>query len=259
MLALTAKWYEQAGYYISARETHARAIEIARAAGGDNDVRLVEPLRGIARAFRLEYARGLNPIDLLQKVDSPYRNRELDGSTGRPDRRGQISLERAVKILEAHSAEKDASEKSGMLVDTLLDLGDWHQLTGSPRAALKAYRQAWEISNARMDGSETLFDQPQPITVRSSGGVPLLRPPQDSSEFEEYWAEVEFKVDRRGQVSDVKVKDTNAPKGTLWNLLDTWRGKQFRPRIVDGEAVETKTVKWRQRVRVAKERTARAQ
>jgi hypothetical protein len=220
---------------------------------------MVEPLRGIARAFRLEYVRGLHPMDLQQNQDSPFRNREIDGSSGHPDRRGQQALERAVKILEAHSAQRDASEKSGMLVDTLLDLGDWHQMTGMARSALQAYRQAWAISNARMDGSETLFDQPQPTSVRSSGGVPLLRPPQDRSGFEEYWADVEFNVDRRGQVSDLKVLETNAPKSTQWSLLDTWRGKQFRPRFVDGEPVETKNVKWRQRVWVAKERTARAQ
>ena len=47
-------WYEQAGEYQSARDVYSRAMRIAIKAGGDQDIRLVIPLRALARTYRLE-------------------------------------------------------------------------------------------------------------------------------------------------------------------------------------------------------------
>src|SRR5690606_31674123 len=53
-----ARWYEYVGRYATARVEHMRALRLAEATSGRGSVPTIEPLRGIARAYRLEYLYG---------------------------------------------------------------------------------------------------------------------------------------------------------------------------------------------------------
>jgi hypothetical protein len=243
MLSRTARWYEEAGYYISAREIQAKALDIIRTSGGDNDVRIVEPLRGIARAYRLEYIYGIEPLDAEFNRGSRFESFTSSTSTVRtPDRLGELSLKSAVKSLEAHSTPDASTTTSAILIDTLLELAGWYQMTDDPRAAMAVYRRAWAVSQIHLDGHETLFDQPQPIPLQLSISLPWRRP----IENEWYWADVDYTVTRGGRISDVKVEQSNAPTFIRWKLVKSLSNTLLRPRFVDGEPVDTEHVRSRE-------------
>jgi hypothetical protein len=243
MLSRTARWYETAGYYISAREIHAKALGIIRASGSDDDVRMVEPLRGIARAYRLEYMHGVEPLDPGVNRGSPFESFTPSTIPIRtPDRLGEMSLKKAVKSLEAHSRPETSSAMSALLIDTLLDLAGWYQMTSDPRAAMAVYRRAWAVSQIHLDGRETLFDQPQPIPFQWIIGLPW-RPPKEN---ERYWADVDYTVTRRGRISHVKIEQSDAPKFVQWKLVERLSNTLVRPRFVQGEPVDTEHVRSRQ-------------
>lgn len=244
MLSSTARWYEEARYYISAREIQAKALDIIRASGSDNDVRMVEPLRGIARAYRLEYMQGIEPIDAAFKQGSRFES--LSSTTGPVriffDRLGETSLKDAVKTLEAHSTSDCSSGTGGVLIDTLLELADWYRMTDHPRTAMAVNRRAWAASQTCLDGHETLFDQPQGIPYQLSIGLPWRPPGAD----EHYWVDIDYTVTRSGRISHVKVEQSNAPSFVQWKLVKTVRSTLLRPRFVNGEPVDTKHVRSRQ-------------
>ena len=243
MLSRTARWYEEAGYYISAREIHAKALDVIRTSGSHNDLRMVDPLRGIARAYRLEYMRGIEPLDADFNRASRYVSHTSSANPNRPfDRRGETSLKSAVKSLEAHTTPDASSAAGAILIDTLFELAGWYQMTEDPRAAMAVYRRAWAVSQARLDGHETLFDQPQPIPFQLSIGLPWRPPTLD----EHYWADVDYTVKRSGRISDVKVEQSNAPTYLRSKLVERLLNTLVRPRFVNGEPVDTEHVRGRQ-------------
>jgi hypothetical protein len=259
MLLRAAGWYEAAGYYISEREVQARAVDIVRSSGGNNDVRMVEPLRGIARAYRLEYVHGIEPIDAELNRDSPYvSHTSYLGADSAFDLIGETSLTHAVKILEANEKSGTASTTSALLIDTLLQLGDWYQMIRHPPAAMAAYQRAWALSQESLDGHETLFDQPQAVRVGSDIGA-LRHPSVDHSDYQQYWVDVDYTVDRRGRISDVKVTESNAPKTIQRQVIRGLYNARLRPRFADGHPVDTPHVQIRQTVWAKKFKPLRIQ
>lgn len=247
MLSQVAAWYEEAGLYISARVHYSGQIDLIKRAGGKNDVRLVEPLRGIARAYRLEYAYGLNPADLLlNRGGWMHSEAKLQIPYTRLDYVGESSLLRAIKILE-----KAPPEQQGELVETLIDLGDWYLIGERRDEALRVYRQAWEVS-ARSDSQTVLFSGPEPVPFHSALGVRLRRPPKDRTAFEQYWADLDYTVGSDGRVQDVEIVESNAPKTTRWKLIENLSNTRHRPRFEGGKPVATPHVQKRQRVWVQK-------
>lgn len=247
MLSQIGAWYEEAGLYISARVLYSGQIDLIKRAGGRKDVRLVEPLRGIARAYRLEYAYGLNPADLLlNRGGWMHSDAKLQIPYTRLDYTGEASLIRAVRILE-----KAPAEHQEKLVEALIDLGDWYLIGERRDEAIRLYKQAWKISS-QIDGATTLFSGPEPVPFRSSLGVRLRRPPKDRTDFEQYWADLDYTVGRDGRVEEVQILESNAPRSTRWKLVDNLTNTRHRPRFENGQPVATPHVQKRQRVWVEK-------
>lgn len=245
MLQRTAGWYEEGGRYISARKLYVRSVDIARKAGGENDLRLVAPLRGIAHSYRLEYVHGLHPADAEENRASPFSSRaDFTPNYVRLDALGEKSLRRAVRILQTNTEADRAT-----LMDALLDLGDWFQMAELRNDALQAYGRAWAESIAT---GNPILTEPEPILYRSAMGIALRRPPPDRENFRQYWADLDFTVNREGRIVDVQVGETNAPKHLQWNLVDSFRDTRFRPRFVDGAPVDTPHVQSRQKMWVEK-------
>lgn len=230
-LAHAGDWYEQAGDYQSARDVYLRAIKIARKAGGDQDARLVLPLRAMARTYRLE----------MQYEQEALRGRALDAE-------GQRTLERAARIVRAQAVDSDTT----LRIDTLLELADWYQMSGAVRDALKVYQEAWQTAvDAGRSGAE-LLGEPQPILYRAAVGIALRRPPPDRDKMKHYFVDFEFTVTRFGEVNDVAAKSANAPRDLQLGIAENLKRTHYRPRFVDGEAVDTPGVRIRQGVWVAR-------
>lgn len=247
MLSQVASWYEEAGLYISARVLYSGQIDMIKRAGGKKDLRMVDPLRGIARAYRLEYAYGLNPADLLlNRGGWMHSDAKLQIPYTRLDYVGEASLLRAVRLLE-----KAPAETQGKLVEVLTDLGDWYLVGERREEAIRMYKQAWEVS-AQMKDATLPFTGPEPVPFHTSLGARLRRPPKDRSEYDQYWADLDYTVGRDGRVQDVEVVESNAPRSTRWKLVDSLTNTRHRPRFEAGEPVATPHLQRRQRVWVPK-------
>lgn len=238
-LDTAAHRYEEVGLYLSARKMHRRAVEIARRASGANDLSLVKPLRGIARGFRLEYAYGLAAPDfahLAYEAPEIVSAAQFDAARTRLDRYGQRSLERAVEILSRH-LDTHAAEYH----ETLLELGDWHQLADHHNSALKTYRTLWRSLHAGESepASMALLDTPEALLGGHNGNPRLRRPPADDDRLQKYTVDLDFDVTRLGRVSDVKVVESNAPKDLQMRIIRDFKQTRFRPRFDAGEPVDT--------------------
>lgn len=244
-LEQAAARYEEAGLYFSARRAHHRALEIARATAGDKDFSLVAPLRGLARAYRLEYAYGLALPDITDDayLVSTLRSNADNGSGKFPfDRLGELSLERAVAILRKHPEARPER------VDTLLELGDWHQLAGHYRDALNAYREAWDEIHAD-DTPETVpLATAMPLLFRTQSGFARRRAPFDEEGLRRYTVDFDYTVTRDGRVEDVEVIESNAPPHVEYRVLQDLRQQRHRPKFVNGEPVEERGVLYRRDV-----------
>lgn len=225
-LAHAAEWYERAGQYENARELYQRSTDIARKAGGDHDVRLVGPLRALARTFRLQ----------VQFEPEPLRGRALDAA-------GERMLVRAARIVRENPQVRPA-----LRIDTLLELGDWYQISGAVRDALKVYKEVWAATVASGKPGESVLGEPVPLLYRAAVGVALRAPPPDRRKMKHYWIDFEFRVTRFGQVEGVVAKNTRAPSSLQLGVAQNLKSTHYRPRFAQGEAVDTEGVKVRQGV-----------
>jgi tetratricopeptide (TPR) repeat protein len=225
-LAHAGAWYERAGQYENAREVYQRAVDIARKAGGDRDVRLVNPLRSLARTFRLQ----------VQYEPEPLRGRALDAA-------GERMLVRAARIVRENP---DAS--AALRIDTLLELGDWYQMSGAVRDALKIYQEVWAAAVAAGKPGTSILGEPTPLLYRAAVGIALRSAPQDRRKMKHYWIDFEFRVTRLGQVEDVVAKSSTAPSNLQEGVAENLKRTHYRPRFEDGESVDTDGVKVRQGV-----------
>jgi tetratricopeptide (TPR) repeat protein len=223
-LAHAAEWYEQAGLYDDARQLYSRSMKIARKAGGDQDERLVDPLRGLSQTFRLE-----------AQYESERRV-ALNAA-------GERALERAAAIMRAHP-DGDLKRR----IATLLELGDWYQMSSAVRDAAKTYKELWAVITAGSASAEDLLGTPEPILYRAQIGTALRRPPPDREKLRHYWVDFSFTVTRRGEVTDVVVTDGTAPKDLQIRLAENLKTTHYRPRFADGEPADTPDVKLRQGV-----------
>ncbi len=255
-----ARSYEDAGLYLSARRLHDRALDIAARAAGERDLSLVNPLRGIARTFRLEYTYGLalpDLIDLPGEATDLRSSATLEPDAGiRLDRLGQRSLERARAILGSH-AHIDTAQRTAYL-DTLLELGDWYQLTDERREALRTYRElSRELTSTTVESDTNAApDNPlstaEPLRVRSHTSNPLRRPPSLDDGHQKYTIDFDFTVTRDGQVKDISVVESNAPKRIEAKAARNLKHTRFRPRFLDGDPVDTPGMHHRQSIYVAR-------
>lgn len=244
-LAAAAKRYEEGGLYFSARRLHRRAVEIAEHASGRNDPSLVAPLRGLAHAYRLEYIYGLALPDI---TDETYLVSTLRSNAGLPgdfrfDRLGEESLERAVKILRRHPDSKRE------LIETLVELGDWHQLAGHNREALTIYRQAWRELHAPDAPDSDLLRTATPLQFRPRTGAALRRTPLEDEGLHKYTIDLEYTVTGEGRVKDIRVLESNASPRVQHNVVEDLRYTRHRPGFAEnGEPIEERGLQYRRHV-----------
>ena len=225
-LSLAGEWYERAGEYENAREMYQRAIDIGRKAGGDRDVRLVLPLRALARTFRLQ----------VQYEPEELRGRALDAA-------GERMLERAARI-----ARENPDASASLRIDTLLELADWYQISGAVRDAVKIYKEVWAAALAAGKPGESVLGEPMPLLYRAAVGVALRAAPPDRQKMKHYWIDFEFRVTRFGQVQNVTAQGSAAPSSLQQDVAENLKRTHYRPRFAEGEAVDTDGVKVRQGV-----------
>jgi len=244
----SARWLEATGHYVAARQAYARALDIARRAG-EYDLRMVTPLRGIARMYRMEYLHGAGPVE---EDESSSRSSQASGTvyeaptastssvTTVLNDAGEDELELALEVLKHHPAEALA-----LRGDTLVDLGDWYMIAGRTRDAMRQYKEAWLALSAPGATGTALLDTPSPLIYRPPSSA-RRNPSVEPEEYQEHFVEVEFTVTPEGRAKDATVVAQDVAEATGKSVITALRRSRYRPRIVDGEPVATAGVRHRQ-------------
>jgi hypothetical protein len=190
-----------------------RAIRIIEHSYGVTDLRLVEPLRGLARARLLQIT-----------------NR----------RASEAALERVLSIVESNP-ETDLPDR----IAAMVGLGDIYTITGDTRAS-EVYLQTWQLmqeNEQQKQLSTEIFGSPTRLYPEGSRVLYLDRRPDAAAEEDvELYVDVEYSISGSGRVKNIQLLDKNVPNAQVRNLRSRLSATRFRPRIIDGELVATESL-----------------
>lgn len=236
-----ANWYEFNRRYTSQRNVYDRALGILARGAPENDMRRVEPLRGIARAYRLEAFYGAEGADSGSTFNNSGTGAPVfpDGSQ---QRRGEASLLAALALVDANSPV-DLKVRG----EVLTDLGDWYLVSNSLRRAYDSYAEAWKAL-AAVDQTRQLA-QPRVLAFRQSISS-VDRSQLDPAEAVTKVVELRFMVDRDGRVDRVTSPTTDVPDAILRSVMTSMKRSRFAPRIENGLAVPTEDMVFYEKVLV---------
>lgn len=225
VLEKQAYWQHRLQLFEKERYTWRKVIDIIEDHSGDNDLRLIKPLTGLGKSYLY-----------VGSTDTAYYQPTAITS-------GEVYLKRAARI-----AEDNPDATWQMKEDTLLALGDFYILSGQASRARRVYEDAWTLLSAeeerlasRQEHLEKLVvlqDIHPPKYVGIDGEVRAQLPGDD---YEEGKIVFDYSVSDRGFTSDVVLVDADPAafvdmQRTVQNNLRTLI---YRPRLVDGKAVET--------------------
>jgi len=240
------RWYTRVRSFEAGRATLRRAAELAEAVAGPDSTALVGPLEGFAENAR----RWLTDpaIRQLEAANDPRSTMFHDPVMPTPPglspstiaAEGLRALERAATIVDAHP---DASP--GTVAGVHSQLGDWHTARGAPERARPGYERAWQAAGNAPDGAQlrqALFGAPQLIRY-----VPpdhwdryATRPSEEVVRID---IEVELTVTPDGGVRDPRVVGGGDDARLAEQAVRAAGTARYRPRMEDGQLVETTGVR----------------
>ena len=188
-----------------------RAIGIIESKYGEDDIRLVEPLRGLANA------------------------RILRGATSSSAGGAEDNLERVVRLVR-NDPDTDLPD----LVRALVDLGDLYEITSDGRAD-ETYLEAWNLLDKPEYGDlrNTLFGTPTRVLPARRKTIVIDRYPSGAEEGEPLYVDAVYTVRTNGTVSNVDIVDGNVSNEDKRMVRHYLSNMRYRPRLVDGKPVET--------------------
>jgi tetratricopeptide (TPR) repeat protein len=223
-------WFAEIGKTPEARMTFQVALNIA----GDKDTLrapiVVEPLRGIARAYML---RSSYPEVWRRRTWPGERNKE-----------GEEALQRALQIVESDPTPETLPTR----IETLIQMADWYQIKNVPDEALPYYQRAWQIISKTPSlprSVSTALDVPLRVyypTPNVVANVPRGRPEDAQS----HHVQVEFTVAADGSVQDAHLVEHDTSEQYAQEIFAAVRASRFRPKFVDGQAVAAPGINYRE-------------
>lgn len=259
-LVLLGEWYVEAGFPVEAREPLRRAIRIVEEHEGKATIALVRPLTALADTYSGTARR---PAAATRGSDAQYDPLRERGSGGQV---AGLPYDKfrgpwANTLQELRLRRRAAAVASGrpdtppdVAAAAHLGVGDWYQIRNRPADAVEHYRQAWRACATGeaaprpscMDWFESpvlLAYVPPESLVRMAGestGATVVQR-----------VEVQLIVTSRGRASEVSRVLGNAPERRVRETVDAARSARYRPRMVDGEPVDTSGVRFSQVFRVS--------
>ena len=243
-------WFAEVGMAAEARMTFQMALNVAGDKEDLNAPILVEPLRGIAR---MHMRRASYPEDWLRPLSrSPScgpsgwcelgRRRDDEPRSGL-SREGEHALQRALRILEA-----DPGASIQTLIETLIQMGDWHQIQKAPREALPYYQRAWKLIHEAASLSSSAATALN-VPVRVYYPTPQIVvdvPARSAGETLSHYVQVEFTVAADGSVRDARIVDHDTREQYAQEIFAAVRAARFRPKFIDGQAVAATGITYRE-------------
>jgi tetratricopeptide (TPR) repeat protein len=232
-----AHWLERMGRYAAARAQYARELVVAENAGSRAARLVIEPLRGIARSYRLEAMNG-GEEESAQPLD-PFVQPSLgllssDSHVLNPD--GERALTIALRTID--KTQPPDHQSRGL---TLMELGDWYLCAGQLDKGLGQYRDAWkELQQA---GSTAALAAPRLLAYRAPPSSVSRSPLADRDNTEEHSVEATFAVTRDGRTAGVTTTSSDATGAQQKMVLSAVKHARYAPRLENGEPVDTQGVK----------------
>ncbi|WP_293860028.1 TonB family protein [Steroidobacter sp.] len=253
LLCIIGDFYVDTGNFLPGRDRYRDALQIIEKKLGKNDPALVQPLRGLARSYVQEIffiTQGYEPLQDRASMD-PQANdpRGLNPKYLSAD--GERAIQRALAILDARPDTTPA-----VLTDTLIQFGDWYQIKHQPEKSLPYYQRAAALVASIDTSSPEAAAAPLSFPVRLYYPLPPLAmrnrqlPPQQT---DEKFVSVQFTVTTTGDVADAKVVEQNGSQRQASEALQAIRASRYRPKFVDGQAVETQGVVTREVFKIRKQ------
>jgi tetratricopeptide (TPR) repeat protein len=247
-----ATFYEELHEYIAARLMYLRARDIAMKESGYNPM-AVKSLVGIARTHRLQYTMDPQSLESQQAARDPITgeikryNGEVfakvyNDSRVPPPAADSSGLKSAQVALELLRATPDPPRT--LLLQTLIELGDWYQATSRPTIALPYYTEAAAL----------LATEPDP-TLGNPLFAPRMiyyKPPTSATrglntltgQYIIRKAVFNFDVSETGATGNIAVMLTDMSEGQLSHSRRSMSRAIYSPRFVDGKPVATEAVSY---------------
>ncbi len=201
------QWYTETEQCAFARPYYRHMISIMEKSYGKNDLRLVQPLTGLATTYVSE--RNFRP-------------------------EGRQALERIVRLYDTGNPQDESAQ-----ADALIAVGDWQLLSGDPDDALDTYSQAWrvlaEAAPPLLALARTKLGSPR--TLPSIRNDPLA--PEAIPALGGYYIKVEFDATLDGTPKDIRIVESNADAMEQREFRRIVSQGYYRPALEDGEPVET--------------------
>ncbi len=201
------------------QEFYRRAITIIEDNYGELDLRLIEPLRGMAR------------VKLSQKT-------HLGAA--------ENALERTLAIIEANPDTGIPDRLKAMI-----QLADLYTISND-RRAWDMYRAAWALTESAPDKEQLqadIFGEPKRLHPQIPGTLYLdQRPNAAIADINaDLFIDFGFVVTASGRVKNIEVIEANVPFFEIRYLRALLAIARYRPRIEDGALVDTQNLVMRQR------------
>lgn len=251
-----ARWFESIGRYTTARGLHARALQLAEELSADKPSLGVPGLRGLARTWLLEALYGpeveAQPGFEVAEAGDPFTSAP---NQARLNSEGLRALNYAVEII-GRSKPVDAQ----LLAETLVQIGDWHLVSGGLGRANSYYAESWKLLNALGPDARAFLDSPRVLVYRAPSSSVSRTRVETPTDYAVRDVEMRLKVGRDGKVVDAVIANSTAPENSGRAALLAARKTRFAPRIVNGEPAETEGVVLREKllIRIQRERQTEA-
>lgn len=231
------------------RDVYKAAIDILAEHYGSTDYRLIEPLLRLADTYYYQTKRYVQ-----QEFSSGFYDFDRPPASFRPpvrqEGKGLAALQRALKIAEANPVEA-----ADQVVAILIEMGDWHMIyRRNSDTGIELYREAWHRIAQGPGGAAAAnetFAQPERLFFLDTAAPPgrgsmSYRTTLYSSTSAPPEGQVTLQLDvtAKGTAENVIVVEsgTEDPQGRAAVEARAVADAMFRPRIVDGEAVDARQV-----------------
>ena len=221
-----AQWQHKAGFIFDERATYRRAIRIIEEHSGRDSLDLVEPLILLGRSYFYLDASGQ-----VSFHDSSMSS-------------GEIYFRRAARIAEEHP---DTNWQ--VVVQAQLALGDYYLYNNNPQRGRQVYADAWNLLSEHEDGLAVRRIQLEQVVPLKQNKLPLYvssdedqkAPDDQDNPLLQGSISISYSVSTRGRAAKLRMIEAQPPEfeRMIGLVQREVRRRIYRPRLEDGEVVET--------------------
>jgi tetratricopeptide (TPR) repeat protein len=227
-------------HLISAHALFSMAVSIIDTNFGDNDIRLVNALRGLT--ISNYYLATFNTSATASSFESSFSNnneRKLE----------KVKLEQYIinsynsgkkaihRMMDVYSQNPEASASAA--VSAKIELADWNLLFGRWHSAIEIYKQAYnELAQSpeTMHFTEEFFGQPKALP-----DLPFIKGNIDSINSDMSYVMVNFDVSEHGRARNITIVESHPEENVRIRsrVRSSLKAAKFRPRFADGQPIMT--------------------